>query len=119
MLGWHWQTRKVRVHRHPLHLPVYAEFQLHDTFWQGWIQGRANALRPVKLVGNSAMGEKRRTIKRMFNETNPNSIENKGTLEERTQTNPTIKAGIVMEVIDSNKDRRYFPMQRMKVTQNK
>jgi hypothetical protein len=29
--------------------------------------------------------------KRMFNGTNPNSIENKATLEERTQTNPTPK----------------------------
>src|SRR5579863_10273127 len=72
-----------------------------------WLRYGLQNAAPAGAVGRG----RRETVehnKGFLHETNPNSIENKGTLEERTQTNPTHEAGIYVERIDLMEDNENF-----------
>jgi hypothetical protein len=64
-------------------------------------EGRGRAL---TVLG----GEVQFRNKRLLNGTKPICVENKGSLEEQTQTKPNNKANCYAQVIDSINDRSYF-----------
>jgi hypothetical protein len=78
-----------RYSKPPIGAAWVATWRIVRPLCRGWT-AQAGPARPTPQEGGW-------THMRMFNETNPNSVENKGTLEERTQTNPKKETQIELE----------------------
>jgi hypothetical protein len=81
----------------------------------GWAMGYCMLLIPAVFLGLARLNAVLHN-KRFLHGTNPNSVENKASLEERTQTNPLMEAKQCGESVDFIEDTKNFEATRVRCT---